>query len=578
MEHNIPLAVSDHAGPLFRKMFPDSTIAKKYSCARTKTTAVLNGAMAPDMILSLVDLMKAEPFSVNVDGSNDNDLLKMYPLCVRIFDINRGRVCLRFLDMCATSVSTADGIFTKLDETLTKHGLDWSRCVGFSVDNTNVNVGKRNSIMTRVLQINESVYFMGCPCHIIHNCASHSSKAFAKALKFDVGDLAVDVFFWFDYSTKRKNLLAEFCQFCDIEYRKIIKYMSVRWLNLETVVERLLKQYVALKSYFESETESGQSRLARLQSRFSDPMTEVYLMFYQAVLPMFTSVNLMLQRDAPMVYLVRESLFSLLRKTMGKFIRSELLTVEDEKLVLINMSPENQLEANKLFIGFATKQLLTRLAVDTIGQREIGNFYSGVRNFYTTAISYMLKNFPLDHQVLIHASFCNFDSRMTADISSVEFFINRYPAFFTNLNLDDLHDEVVAYKTAPCLPAAVLKSATVTENNSKEEYLRMDVVWDHLSKAKDVSGNLKFPIISKVAILVLTIPHSNADAERVFSIIGKNKIKSRADLAIEGTLASLTTCKVNQFFEIPCYQFKPSKEMLEKAKKATWEYNKTHQT
>ena len=116
-------------------MFSDSAIAKKYSCARTKTTAVLNGAMAPEMILSLVETMKVEPFSLNVDGSNDNDLFKMYPLCVRVFDVNRGHVCLRFLDMCASSVSTADGIFTKLDAALTKHSLDWSRCVGFSVDN-----------------------------------------------------------------------------------------------------------------------------------------------------------------------------------------------------------------------------------------------------------------------------------------------------------------------------------------------------------------------------------------------------------------------------------------------------------
>ena len=52
-----------------------------------------------------------------------------------------------------------------------------------------------------------------------------------EAVKCDLGDMAVDVYFWFDYSSKRKNLLAEFCQFCDIEYRKIIKYMSVRWLN-----------------------------------------------------------------------------------------------------------------------------------------------------------------------------------------------------------------------------------------------------------------------------------------------------------------------------------------------------------
>ena len=39
---NVPIAVSDHAVPLFRKMFPDSEIAKKYCCARTKTSAIID--------------------------------------------------------------------------------------------------------------------------------------------------------------------------------------------------------------------------------------------------------------------------------------------------------------------------------------------------------------------------------------------------------------------------------------------------------------------------------------------------------------------------------------------------------
>ena len=42
-----------------------------------------------------------------------------------------------------------------------------------------------------------------------------------------------------------------------------IKCMSVRWLNLETIVECLLKQYEALKSYFESKEEGYDDRLAR---------------------------------------------------------------------------------------------------------------------------------------------------------------------------------------------------------------------------------------------------------------------------------------------------------------------------
>ena len=109
-----------------------------------------------------------------------------------------------------------------------------------------------------------------------------------------------------------------------------MKYTSVRWLNLETLVQCILKQYEALKSYFESEEESDQYRLARLKKRFSDPMTEVYLLFYQAILPVFTNVNLMLQRTALMIYLVRGFLFSLVRNTMGKFIRPQLLTVSEK--------------------------------------------------------------------------------------------------------------------------------------------------------------------------------------------------------------------------------------------------------
>ena len=42
IENNIPLAAADHAGALFRRMFPTSEIAKTYGCGHTKTTCVLN--------------------------------------------------------------------------------------------------------------------------------------------------------------------------------------------------------------------------------------------------------------------------------------------------------------------------------------------------------------------------------------------------------------------------------------------------------------------------------------------------------------------------------------------------------
>ena len=70
---------------------------------------------------------------------------------------------------------------------------------------------------------------MGCHCHIAHNTAGKSTKAFCNSLQnsFDVEELLVDIYFHFDYSSKRKNLFAEFCSFCDQSYAKIIKFHSV---------------------------------------------------------------------------------------------------------------------------------------------------------------------------------------------------------------------------------------------------------------------------------------------------------------------------------------------------------------
>ena len=52
VQHNIPLALTDHSNPLFNDVFPDSLIAKTYASARTKTTCVLNGSLAPYFVKS----------------------------------------------------------------------------------------------------------------------------------------------------------------------------------------------------------------------------------------------------------------------------------------------------------------------------------------------------------------------------------------------------------------------------------------------------------------------------------------------------------------------------------------------
>ena len=76
---------------------------------------------------------------------------------------------------------------------------------------------------------------------------------YPQTTKFDVEELMIDNYYYFDKSSKRKNGLADYCGFCDIEYRKVLKHISTRWLSLELAVERTLRQYQGLKSYFLSQ-------------------------------------------------------------------------------------------------------------------------------------------------------------------------------------------------------------------------------------------------------------------------------------------------------------------------------------
>ena len=75
-----------------------------------------------------------------------------------------------------------------------------------------------------------------------------------------------------------------------------------------------------------------------------------------------------------------------------------------------------------------TRQLLNKLenGGDISPHQLQGEaFYTAVRVFYTTASKYALDNLPLNDAVLENAQFVHFESRESAHISQVVFFVSR---------------------------------------------------------------------------------------------------------------------------------------------------------
>ena len=68
VQHNIPLNVAEHLNKFYARAFPDSKIAKSFKCGRTKSTCILNNALAPDLKDYIVDYMLTKPYSLVNDG------------------------------------------------------------------------------------------------------------------------------------------------------------------------------------------------------------------------------------------------------------------------------------------------------------------------------------------------------------------------------------------------------------------------------------------------------------------------------------------------------------------------------
>ena len=190
---------------------------------------MINGSIAPYFQRESVTEIKTNPYSLLTDGSNDVSLDKMNPQTVRIFDVNSSKVGSCPLHTCAirgTDLVTTAAIFNKVNQVVSSHEIPWSNYIGFIVDNTSVSVGVRNSILIRVVSNNPACYFMGCPCHLVHNVVWKASSSLGAISRFDIEDTCIDMFYYLDKSMKQNSALVEFPEFCDVKYHQAIKHAN----------------------------------------------------------------------------------------------------------------------------------------------------------------------------------------------------------------------------------------------------------------------------------------------------------------------------------------------------------------
>ena len=148
VQHNTFSNIVDHLAPLIRKEFSQSRAGRNFACVETKTAAIAS-CIGDHFFDGLKEKMTQSSFSIMLDGSNDTGLQKMYPVTVRIFDVNFNRMTTRFFDMNlleGTDASTAASMFDSVNNLFERYNIQWDHCMGIGLDNRNAKIGERNSI------------------------------------------------------------------------------------------------------------------------------------------------------------------------------------------------------------------------------------------------------------------------------------------------------------------------------------------------------------------------------------------------------------------------------------------------
>ncbi len=95
--------------------------------------------------------------------------------------------------------------------------------------------------------------------------------------------------------------------------------------------------------------------------------------------------------------------------------------------------------------------------------------------------------------------------------------------------------------------------------------------WILISKMKSPMGNLLYKNLATLALQLTSTPVSNADSERVFSLVQRIKTEYRSSLSTE-TLSALIGCHLNSTLSC-CEPTEFEEALLSKAKTYTMERN-----
>nr|XP_032636485.1 uncharacterized protein LOC116824950 isoform X1 [Chelonoidis abingdonii] len=341
-----------------------------------------------------------------------------------------------------------------------------------------------------------------CSTHIVHNMVKHG----LKMLSYDVENLVIKVFSEFSSCANNISELKEFLDFMETEYSEILCHVPTRFLTLFTAVDRLLKNWPALKSYFVSKGEETVSCaiwvfLSEQEDTVSDDditLPELYIYFVHNMMSQFNNTIKVLESD----YIQVTELYTIFNK-----LRREI-----------------QIRQEQGFYGYKVTQFLKKLPPN-----KQNKFVGDAQQVYMRMLQYLEKWFDFsENSFYVLCAPLNLDRPLELD---------KLCALTTNLGIQvdggELFTEMCTLNDVLPTLKSLTNYAELTLCQEQHHRISVSEVWVEFFK------HWEAPNLLKIVQHVLAVPPSNAFVECIFSVMKNLCTDDRNELQVDLVKAEL---------------------------------------
>lgn len=486
VKHHLSYASTDCNVKLLSHIFPDSSIAKKVTCGKTKCEALIKGVLGPQSVKELTELLKVNDlnFGIGFDASNKGNQ-KCFPIAVRYFDESVG-ICCKVLDFYEDSDETAVSMAQQVVSRISSHDIKLSQISSLAADNTNANFGKNNSLYVHLKQKTPNLLKANCCAHIVHN----TCKIGMNALSLDIEMLIIKLYNYFSSSAKRVSQLKDFFDFVNQEYSTLLRHVPTRWLSLKPAIDRLLQNLPAVISFFSSADDCPlfiqKHLLGEPDSEKQKLVVELYLHFCHHLTEMFQKAVLLLEKNE--------------------------LTICEVFDIISGLKVQLEQRLLDCFFGYQVRQSLTKMGEMFPGDENV--YVNEFKHIYEVCINYLTKWFDFSSDNILSKMNCialesspKFEKLLTLAESL---------SLIDSINPDDMYSEVI-------LITDIFSNEQGTCLKEKMSKLSVPERWVCVV---ELLGKSKLKNVLILIRFVLSIFPSNAFTERIFSMM---KLKWRDD-------------------------------------------------